>query len=354
MRRALKLSRTNHIAEAIAILDSLIEKHENSTVESEIQLYMDASVALAKIEDKIGQSKKALSIYDSLVFKLSDSNSKAIKTSLIEVIIEQSYLNERIGNISEAISGYNKSIALYDKNYPKGRLDLNRYKRAYNGKSRCTYNLKDYESAIDIYNEFNRKVDLSPVQQELNPYDAGLIIRTAKSYLKLSKPTEAKNILINKIAYFNDVRLRSVVFKMKILLAQILDEENKSDEALQIYDELINYLGNSDSFIYGRYLMESLLEKASIMSKKMVVLEELKIYEQIEDLWNKSENKKEYLAVYPVTAMVNRAITLSKIGDSVNALIVSKKAIENFHTSLDSRVIEQLTKAEKLKALIER
>ena len=56
------------------IKDSILDKIKDPKVVEDI---------LAKIEDKIGQSKKSLSIYDSLVFKLSDSNSKAIKTSLI-------------------------------------------------------------------------------------------------------------------------------------------------------------------------------------------------------------------------------------------------------------------------------
>lgn len=351
IRKAQKLSRTNHIAEAITILESLIEKHENSTIESEIKLYIDASVALAKIEDKIGQPRKALSIYNGLVSKFSTSISENILTSLIPVINDQSYLYENMGNITEAINGYDKAIKLYDEIKPKGRLDLIRYTRAYNGKSRCIYNLKNYESTIDIYNEFNSKVDVS--QLPLNSYDANLTIRTARSYLKLSKLAEAKNTLIDKIKLSKDVRSSSSTFRLKILLAQILDEDNKLDEALHIYDEIINYISNSDH-LYSAYLMESLLEKAAIMSKKMVVFEELKIYEQIEDLWAKSGDEKEGLSVYAATAMVNRAITLSKIGDSTNALAVAKKAIENFHISLDHRVIEQLTKAEKLKALIER
>ena len=111
---------------------------------------------------------------------------------------------------------------------------------------------------------------------------------------------------------------------------------------------------NTSTNAIGAYIFHAYIEKASVLSKKMIIFEELKTYDEIVDLWHKSGSNKEDYDVYAATALVNKALTLTKSGNPSDALNEANKVIKLFNLSLDHDVVEQTTKAAKLKTLLER
>lgn len=350
-RRAQKFIRNDRIAEAIVILESLIDQLENSSLETEIILYIEAKSNLARLlESKLNQFDQAISIYISLVARFLQTESGKIASVLIRAINDMCYLYEDVSDYEKAIEGYATAIDLFDRVKPEGSLVANRYARAYSGKARCHYMLEQYQAVIDTYSKFTSKPDVPRSVMLQN-----LTVRAARSFLNMGKIAEAKEILMSEISITVDGASNKINHpREKILLAQIFEDENNLDEALSLCNQVIEEYNNNPPRMMAAYVMQALTAKASILSKKGFIFEELKTYDQIENLWQESGINKESFSSYTATALVNKAITLSKSGNTSEALGVVNKVIELFKVSLNPNILEQTTKAARLKELLER
>lgn len=349
-KKGMLLKEEDRAAEAIAIFESLVDQLEHASLEKEITLYAEAKIQLALIsDDKLDQFDKAISVYESLIAKLITTNSEKVSSLIIRACNDLGLMYRRINAYSKAKDSYQNAINLFERVKPKASLAFSRYTRAINGLMSCHFDNNEYLEVIDLYNKY---IDLIKQNASNLVSIHGLNINAARSYSMLNKTTEAKELLLHEIK--NPVNTRSTYQREKILLAQLFEEEKNYDEALILCNQIIEDFNQKPTKIISASVLQALLRKASILSNKLVVFEEIKTYDDVVELWEKSNVMKEAYSVYAATALVNKALTLTKAGNAKDALNEVNKVMNLFKLSLDHDVVEQTTKAAKLKSLIER
>lgn len=139
-----------------------------------------------------------------------------------------------------------------------------------------------------------------------------------------------------------------------LALAGLLEEEKNVTEALSLYSSVIATLDPNDEHGLNSSILQAFLRKAEILSNLGLIKEEIAVYDEVVKLWNKYSYTKAFTEVYAAAAYVNKAIVLSKLGQPTEALDVTNQVIELFRSSNEPPIIEQVSKAIKLKALLER
>jgi tetratricopeptide (TPR) repeat protein len=175
----------------------------------------------------------------------------------------------------------------------------------------------------------------------------------------LGQTTEAKEFLTKAISKYTarpGRRQFNNPAPMKLLLASIFDDENNYQEALALCASIVQEYQQDEGTISVAFVMKALLQKASILSKLGLPQEEINIYDETVELGIHKVDSRGMLIyqAYIATAMVNKAITLSKLGRSAEALHIANDILSKFNANIDQAVIEQTTKAAKLKSVLER
>ncbi len=349
--KARNLKIKDRAAEALNILEMLSNELENSFDERDIQLYLEVNIELANILDiKLEKVDQAIAVYESILPKLLNTNYPRVAVVALRALNHLSSLYVSEGELDNALMTSRQAIELYERVPSQSANAYPRYCRAISSLIGGLFESNRFEEAINTYNEhlLHLKSDKNTNLFTLH----SSIVHTAKSYLLMNRNNEAKELLQSEINEKFD--RKSQYARERILLSDILQSEDNLEEALLLVNQVISESNKQPNKPIGTYIYQALIQKAAILSKKRYILEELKTYDEIVEIWNTSGINKENYSVYAATALVNKALTLANSGDPLEALKVAKHVVEIFKVSLEHNVVEQITKAAKLISLLER
>ncbi len=340
-------------AEAIAKLEALASVLQVSALEDDIAASIEAQIELAVTYEKLENYKKVAEIYEALMARHASTGSKKIAHSLSRAASLASRFFEDQADYARVYQIVDSFIPMAIRLQLTG-LPLNRALNCLSAKSRSQFAQNDYEGVLNTHEQIAPlipadAVGFLPIRSVLTNLD----LRKARALVKLSRTTEAKKFMLDLLNTPTDRTPgredRSRTHRLEFTLATIYEAERNYPEALAYFRRIIElpYEGSART-----YKLQALLHKAAILSELKLRDEELSTYDTILSLWK--ADPSEFLSAYAAAALVNKAIALSQMEQSQKALAVANEALQLFSPSTDPEVIEQTTKAARLKALLER
>ena len=335
-------------AEAISILEQKIEELENATAEREIAQRIDLRFELARCFAALGDREKARELFLAASEDRFDTTSSKVAIALGKGVTSALSFLEQDLHLEEI---YNLSAQYIDL---AARLQLTGISRSRALsclvlRARCQYQDAKYEAVLETYEQFKagfRSQSGAPGTSQ----ETHLEIRKARALLQMNRSQEAKTHLEGILSAIEATSERVDRFardRIRLLLGDIFRGEKHFSQALAYYRLTIE----SGDAPTSRKL-EALLQKAAILSELQLRTEEIDTYDKIIATWQRG-NPESY-AFYGSAAMVNKAIALSETGHTKEALDLIGEVNRIFGDTRDPDVAPQITKAGRLRMLLER
>ena len=360
LRTVRTLKGQHRYAEAIAIIDLLSDKLRTSADEKDQLVFYEACYERIAITEALGDNDTALSEYKELVSRLIVTKSPGVASVLAKILYSMALLEEEVGDVENAINTCDKVISIDETFNFSGRQDVTRLLRTLSLKTRCLFSIKKYKLVIECYEYIQQRLSSEQLEEPINSAVARNIeLRFARSLVFLARPKEAKEFLsktIGKYATRSGRSRSNDPAPLKLMLASILDDEDNYQEALALCASIIQDYQENIGIRSANFVMQALLRKAAILSKLGLPQEEISVYDEIIEIGSRkvASNGWAIQQEYIATAMVNKAITLTKLGRSPEALLVTNEILSKFNANIDQAIVEQTTKAAKLKTVLER
>lgn len=356
-RVAVALARNGQYAESIARFEAIMEKLEGALDEVQQSIYLDSALELSRLLRKVDSTSKAMALYEEVLKKFGDIRSSRAAGTLIRIIAEFAVQLQKQRDFQRCIDVCDFGLGVWDNTRPGSVLVTQRLGTICNTKGKCFFELGRYDESIQMHDELVRRLSTHKVTQTSLSSIATSIIRVAQCLIKLNRTDEAKALLRNAITELLQTHAGTGTLaanREMFALANIFEEEKNYPEALALYSSIIATLDPNDRYSLSPLVLQALLRKAEILSRLGLVKEEIAVYDEVVSLWEKYTEVKQFNEVYAAAAYVNKAIVLSKLGQSGDALAATTEVVDLFKASDDPAIIEQVTKAIKLKALLER
>ncbi|SFI32887.1 hypothetical protein SAMN04515618_11799 [Collimonas sp. OK307] len=344
-------------AEAIVKLEEIIESMQGSESPEDIVLIIDAETELALTFDGLDNIDKAAEFYDRAVREYADTNTKKVAIAISRAASLATQFFERIADYERVISITEVYLPLFTRLELTG-LSAVRAIRCLNVKSRCLFNLSNYEGVLATHTQFEQIFPDRDGAATFTSVATTLDLSKARALEFLSRTAEAKSYLLellskssNKVGVRPSRQMKHRVVRLEFALARLYENEKNFPQALAYYGNVIENQLEAESGISLK--LQAMLHKATILSELQLRNEELTTYDAIVDLWEKSGSSDVY-AVFAAAALVNKAIVLSRLERTDEASAVTNRVLNLFSTNTEPEVIEQTAKAVRLKSLLER
>lgn len=348
-----------HNAEAIAKFESIIEQLGDSKEENDLIMIGKAKLGLCEVFESLDQPRKVLELCDSVITENLNTAQPRLKDVVVRAYYHKASTEQTNGRYEAAIQIVNDGLELLKKPPQVSRAVP--ALRLLNVKGNCLISLQRYKEAL----ENDAEIDAIASQGVLYPVEAVYIRngrhRTAQALVKLGRIQEAK-VLLRTFIESDSAPHKSgggvSRIQDRLLLANICEDEGKYDEALAIYSFIIESSQQSENekLLPARFVVQALLRKAAILSKLSLTAEELRVYDEIVQRCKSTSNSgnSNTFKEYAVTALVNKAIAFSKMARADDAITIINDVLGKYRESTDKAIVEQVAKAAKLKALLER
>lgn len=298
--KAITLGQLGEKDNSINIYNQIIERFENSKLDSILEYVAMALYNKSWYLGQISENEESIKVCDKIINRFSNSKSESILLQVSIALSNKGWNFEQLKMNKEAIESYTELIEKFEKN--KSEKILEQVSRALYSKGWNLGELGEYKKSTEVYNKLLIMFKNSNFESIIEQVSMGLY---------------------NKGCNY--------------------DQLGETSDAIKVYTYLFEKFKDSKSEKILLQVAKALYNKACGLKKLGEMKDGIEIYNEIIERFESYKSEKIQLQVS--MALVNKGWYLSQLGENRKAIEVYTKVIKKFENTKSEHILLRVSRA---------